>query len=80
MPCDRVKGPKRVLRGRVKGTGRVLRGRVEAPWMGWVDVTGKGVNVFSFCARLGAELLGAGRDWLPLGDCPCGMSRAKAEG
>ncbi len=80
VPRGRVKGPGRVLRGRVKGPGRVLRRRVEAPWLGWVDVTKKRGKVFSFCARLGAQLPWAGRAGSPLGGCPYGQSRAKAEG
>ena len=56
VPRGRVKGPGRVMRGYVKGSGRVLRGRVEAPCLGWVDGTGEGGGLFSFCARLGAQL------------------------
>ena len=69
-----------VLRGRVDGHGRELRVSVEAPWLGGVDVTGKGGSLFSFCARLGALLPWAGRVGLPLGDCSCGVSMARAEG
>ncbi len=80
MPCDRGKGPGGVLRGRADGHGRELRCSVEAPWLGGVDVTGKGGSVFSFCARLGVVLPWAGRDGLPLEGCSCGVSMARAEG
>ena len=52
----RVKGPGNVRHGRVKGPGRVLGGRVEVLCLGWFDVTGEGGRVFSFRARLGAQL------------------------
>ena len=58
----------------------MLRGRVEAPYLGWVDVTGEGGGVFSFCARLGAQLPWAVWDGSLLGGCPYGLTRAKAEG
>ena len=51
VPRVRVKGPGRELHCRVKGHGRVLRGRVEAPCLGWVDVTGEGVE-YSPSARV----------------------------